>query len=116
MPPNTKSVTRSTRFGNPFRVLKPVHGAGRSSRIVWSYLRAGRGRQAPAGFEPITYETQHQAHEVVVRLFREWITHPDQAGLLDQMRHELAGFNLACSCPLHLPCHADVLLELANAR
>lgn len=40
---------------------------------------------------------------------------------LDAIRDELAGHNLACWCPLDLPdgsrapCHADVLLELANA-
>lgn len=28
---------------------------------------------------------------------------------------ELRGKNLACWCPLSSPCHADVLLELANA-
>lgn len=27
---------------------------------------------------------------------------------------ELRGKNLACWCPLDQPCHADVLLELAN--
>ncbi|SII07108.1 Uncharacterised protein [Mycobacteroides abscessus subsp. abscessus] len=27
---------------------------------------------------------------------------------------ELAGHDLACWCPLDQPCHADVLLELAN--
>jgi hypothetical protein len=27
---------------------------------------------------------------------------------------ELRGKNLACYCPLDQPCHADVLLELAN--
>jgi hypothetical protein len=26
----------------------------------------------------------------------------------------VAGRDLACSCPLDQPCHADVLLELAN--
>ncbi len=29
--------------------------------------------------------------------------------------HELRGKNLACWCPLDQPCHADVLLELANS-
>ncbi|WP_242089217.1 DUF4326 domain-containing protein [Curtobacterium sp. DN_7.5] len=29
-------------------------------------------------------------------------------------RSELAGHDLACWCPLDQPCHADVLLELAN--
>jgi hypothetical protein len=28
---------------------------------------------------------------------------------------ELRGKNLACWCPLDQPCHADVLLEIANA-
>ena len=28
--------------------------------------------------------------------------------------NELRGKNLACWCPLDQPCHADVLLELAN--
>lgn len=27
---------------------------------------------------------------------------------------DLRGYNLACWCPLDAPCHADVLLELAN--
>lgn len=27
---------------------------------------------------------------------------------------KLRGFNLACFCPLGSPCHADVLLEIAN--
>jgi hypothetical protein len=29
--------------------------------------------------------------------------------------HELRGKHLACWCPLNEPCHADVLLRLANA-
>ena len=29
---------------------------------------------------------------------------------------ELRGKDLACWCPLDQPCHADVLLELANSR
>ena len=31
------------------------------------------------------------------------------------LRNVLRGKNLACSCSLHQPCHADVLLEVANA-
>jgi hypothetical protein len=115
-PPNTRAVTRSTRFGNPFTVVKPVRDAGRSWRVVWSYPGAGRGRQAPPGFEPIKCETRHQAHEQAVRLFREWLTAPEQTDLLDQARHELVGLNLACWCWLNLPCHADVLLDLVNRR
>ena len=47
------------------------------------------------------------------RLFRLWVNqHPAYA---DAARVELAGKNLACWCPLGQPCHADVLLEIANA-
>lgn len=34
---------------------------------------------------------------------------------VDDVRRELAGRDLACWCPLDGPCHADVLLRLANA-
>lgn len=34
---------------------------------------------------------------------------------LAQIREQLAGHDLACWCPLDQPCHADVLLELANS-
>lgn len=41
------------------------------------------------------------------------------AGLLpvsvEDARRELCGFNLACYCPIGSPCHADVLLEIANS-
>jgi hypothetical protein len=30
------------------------------------------------------------------------------------LRRDLTGRDLACWCPLDRPCHADVLLELAN--
>lgn len=32
-----------------------------------------------------------------------------------RIKEELAGKDLACWCPLDKPCHADVLLEIANA-
>jgi len=32
----------------------------------------------------------------------------------EQIKRELKGKNLACWCPLDQPCHADVLLEIAN--
>ncbi len=53
--------------------------------------------------------------QLVVDAYRAWLTtHPD--GRATALRHieELRGKNLACWCPLDQPCHADVLLELAN--
>jgi Domain of unknown function (DUF4326) len=38
---------------------------------------------------------------------REYVT-------VEDVRRELAGRDLACWCPLTEPCHADVLLEIAN--
>ena len=35
-------------------------------------------------------------------------------GLLADARRLLAGHDLVCWCPEEEPCHADVLLELAN--
>ena len=41
--------------------------------------------------------------------------HPDsRMGRVLAEISELAGHDLACWCPLDQPCHADVLLELAN--
>ncbi|WP_213456678.1 DUF4326 domain-containing protein [Rhizomonospora bruguierae] len=49
-----------------------------------------------------------------VRLFRLWVDqHPDYAAAA---RAELAGKTLACWCPTDKPCHADVLLAVANGE
>lgn len=34
--------------------------------------------------------------------------------VFETIRRELAGKDLACWCPLDQPCHADVLLRIAN--
>jgi hypothetical protein len=46
----------------------------------------------------------------VVADFRRMATHPNYHDV-----SELRGKNLACWCKPGAPCHADVLLELANA-
>jgi hypothetical protein len=89
MPPNTIKVARPSRWGNPYRVGEMVDPWGRPSKVTIS--RA-------------------------VELFETDLVH----GLLERftvadVRSELRGKNLACFCKLSEPCHADVLLELANA-
>lgn len=54
-------------------------------------------------------------HETVVKLHRLWITAPWNEDALEAFLAPLRGRDLACWCPLDQPCHADVLLELANA-
>lgn len=39
---------------------------------------------------------------------------PEWLGSMHQQLEKLRGKNLACFCPLDKPCHADVLLEIAN--
>lgn len=38
----------------------------------------------------------------------------DDPAFIAEAQAELRGHDLACWCPLDQPCHADVLLELAN--
>lgn len=52
--------------------------------------------------------------EFVVSLYRAYLERPEQADLVVSIKSELRGKDLACWCPLDGPCHADVLLEIAN--
>jgi hypothetical protein len=89
MPPNTVKVDRTSRWGNPYRVGDTVH----------------RG-PAYSGRDEVVRDAAH-----AVQLFRQWLfTQQRAADLVPQLR----GKNLACWCRPGEPCHADVLLELAN--
>ena len=50
--------------------------------------------------------------EDAVAAFRQWLSSPR----IVLIRTELRGRDLACWCPLDQPCHADVLLDLANGE
>lgn len=49
-----------------------------------------------------------------VEMFRRHIEDSPTQRLAGQARAELRGKDLACWCALDQPCHADVLLEIAN--
>lgn len=53
-------------------------------------------------------------HRFATEQFSYWIQKEEQAELRDDIRLKLKGKNLACWCREGLPCHADVLLEIAN--
>lgn len=54
--------------------------------------------------------------EVAVYRYRLWLeTTPGGQCSLASIKRHLRGKNLACWCRPGQPCHADVLLELANA-
>ncbi len=56
----------------------------------------------------------NSADEAVTE-YRVWITESPNGKRLRRDINELRGKNLACWCPLDQPCHADVLLEIANS-
>jgi hypothetical protein len=47
-------------------------------------------------------------------LYRAYLARPEQSALVERIKAELRGKDLACWCPLDGPCHADVLMEIAN--
>lgn len=51
-----------------------------------------------------------------VELYRDWINKEIEKApeTLEEIRRELGGKDLTCWCPAGEPCHADVLLALAN--
>ena len=107
MPENTVYVGRGTKWGNPFRVYsEPKY------QMVVDDRTSTVKDLVP---ERPTPENQHAMTAKAVELFALNI---GPLGLYEidrsELRTELAGKNLACWCPLDQPCHADVLLELAN--
>lgn len=91
MPANTVRVCRPGKWGNPYK-------AGRF-QIEGPYARTIEITPADA-----------------VRFYRSDLLCPDGAAMRAQARRELRGKNLACFCRPGEPCHADVLLEIANAQ
>lgn len=108
MPENTVKVTRPGTHGNPFRVggwfMRGDHRPTPAFRMTWcECLRS----PADPGFSLI--ESQEQA----VEWFR-WLVSTWSERHVANVRDALRGRNLACWCPEGTPCHADILLELAN--
>lgn len=101
-PENTVVVARRSKWGNPVRIV-PVHAHG------------------PFDLEcdGVGFIGQHTdmegARRSAVARFRDLVLHyRGLAPSVVEIRAALAGKNLACWCPLDHPCHADVLLDIAN--
>ena len=101
MPPNTVKVTRPGEFGNPFQIK--------------TWTEEGYPFIVENGSHVWRCESKARAQEVAVIGFRNWLSSPQRRLLLDRAVLALRGKNLACFCKPGEPCHADVLLELANA-
>lgn len=90
-------------------------------------LRRTAGYRKPAGAVVVTRGSKRWGNPfrvgdpgipdraaAVARYEQHLASHPE---LVERIRAELAGRDLACSCPLDdgQPCHADVMLRVANA-
>jgi hypothetical protein len=64
---------------------------------------------------PYVVSAQQSADEAVQMYRRLWEEHlTNDEGARERLIRKLRGKDLVCWCPLDQPCHADVLLELAN--
>lgn len=62
------------------------------------------------------YPVAHFGREGAITRYRADLANSTLGvAVYSRIREELAGRDLACWCPLDQPCHADVLLEIANA-
>ena len=114
MPDNTVSVCRPHKWGNPFKIVDDF--------IVLA--------TKDGGYLPIKYmggKSINAKHIKLINYFEGLINgvrifnQVDITGILSLVVfpdlyeiRELKGKDLACFCRLDQPCHADVLLEIAN--
>lgn len=114
VPPGSVYVGRGSKWGNPFRVVEGVLLA-ESPDLKWVRVND----------DPRRLWGPKDEHSFLCALFSGWVhsrlpdavadlVRPCAFGLED-IRSELSGKNLMCWCAIDLPCHADVLLSLANA-
>ena len=61
------------------------------------------------------FDDPRTSPEERVRRYRQALLAGRLGFTVEDVRKELRGRDLACWCPLDRPCHADVLLEIANA-
>lgn len=95
MPRNAVYVGRPTVFGNPF-AGDPQKAAAAYRR----YLTQGT----------VIIEVGPELDLYLAR-YPHWMDREDALSALPSLR----GCDLACWCPLDQPCHADILIELANS-
>lgn len=112
MPENTVKVDRTTKWGNPYRLddsrfdAHPWLSRERAQACV-DYYR----RMASEGFVLVPYTLLTAEERGKGDGLQSFGAHR-----VDEVAAKyLRGKNLACWCALDKPCHADVLLELANA-
>ena len=89
----------------------PVY-VGRPGR--WGNPYAAGDESAFIGDRPVFGIEEPLTQAEAVEIFRLALASDNLDFTVNDVRAELMGKDLACWCPLDQPCHADVLLELAN--
>jgi hypothetical protein len=114
-PADAVYVGRGSRWGNPCTQVRYPALDG----TEWEQEgRLGKtSGQQHAFIHPDKTVTWHLVQdatpEQAVELYRRWLAQRPELAVA--AREQLAGRDLMCWCPLGQPCHADALLELANA-
>lgn len=139
LPEGAIYVGRPTKWGNPFTLggangLACYPGAVTGQAWEWEdrISAAGMRHDYFHGGDRVTRcEISNLSRAQAVSLYREVLTGEpvhlrdprwhrigwrEEPVTIEVVRAELAGRDLACWCPLAVPCHADVLLEFANAE
>lgn len=101
MPEGAVYVGRPSMWGNPF----VVHHPGSSFEIAMT------PKMAVDAFRSMV-EKEGSWFSVPLPWPKGKI--PSQLTTVEDVKRELRGKDLACWCPLDQPCHADVLLRIAN--
>jgi Domain of unknown function (DUF4326) len=105
------------RWGCPFRVLERRRKDGTFAgwSVAWRDHGLGLGKPRPPGWKkPSEFQDRWEAQVAALVAFVTWINHADQADVVARIRRDLRGRDLACFCSERSPCHADVLLLVAN--
>jgi hypothetical protein len=108
MPEGAIYCGRPNPFGNPFPVTKAKSTSAGVTKDIW-VVGTWTG---PAMW---IRDNELEARRISVDAYRVWIGHAQQSNLKAEAVSVLRGKDLACWCRLDQKCHADVLLEIANA-
>jgi hypothetical protein len=105
MPDGAVYVGRPGQFGNPFKVA-----AGDSPEMAVAAFRA-------LLTDDCKWFRKHSGYSWTAALIMTMDKYSGQSRVerAKELLEKLRGKDLACWCSLDKPCHADVLLELANA-
>lgn len=110
LPDGARIVDRTTRYGNPWHIVKWADGDYLVIREPTNHRRIWVGLEADAHWAG----QLHQAHAYAVERYADDLGRGRLPFTTDDVINNLAGHDLACPCPATLRCHADVLLRVAN--